>query len=499
MKQLINGIFTLSVGLLALASCSDNDYMETNKGMDELTLTTSVAATELSEANHGSEAVTFDWTTGNNYGTGNRIYYTLELAPAGTGFANAHYAVDYETQVYEWSCTQENLNNILIDKFGATPGTPFGIDARLTAKVAGYEEVQTATATLEFTPYKAVTSTLYMIGSAAPNGWSADNATELTRTDNGLFSWEGSLAQGEIKFITTLGQFLPSYNNDGNGGLTYRTSDDQADEKFVIPEAHYYKVEVNLLENTATFTPTDGAVPRFEQIWFVGNPTGWSFVEMTRDALDPYLFRYGAYFAEGSGGEFKFGTANGSWENMYESTFDHAPYTSEDVKLNPSFDDDWKWYLEDSELNQAYKICLDIRDGAERMLMKPFTPYEMIYLVGDATPNGWSIDAATPMEKGTDDYTFTWTGKLNSGELKFTCDRQSDWNGAWFLCGNGNDIEPTGDVERMLFIDKSSDDCKNQYLDNAIGDVDQKWQITSAGTYTITLNQLLETVSIVKQ
>ena len=51
----------------------------------------------------------------------------------------------------------------------------------------------------------------------------------------------------------------------------------------------------------------------------------------------------------------------------------------------------------------------------------------------------------------------------------------------------------------MLFIDKSSDLCKAQYLENNVGDLDFKWNITEAGTYTITLDQLKETVSIVKK
>lgn len=58
---------------------------------------------------------------------------------------------------------------------------------------------------------------------------------------------------------------------------------------------------------------------------------------------------------------------------------------------------------------------------------------------------------------------------------------------------------PTGQVEQMLFIDKSSDACKEQYLDVTVGGIDNKWKLTEAGTYTITLNQLEETVSIVKQ
>jgi hypothetical protein len=50
----------------------------------------------------------------------------------------------------------------------------------------------------------------------------------------------------------------------------------------------------------------------------------------------------------------------------------------------------------------------------------------------------------------------------------------------------------------MLFIDKSDAGFKAQYLDVNVGDIDQKWQIQSAGTYTITLNQLEETITIVK-
>ena len=68
---------------LMLSACSDNDYMETDKGHDLLTLTASQAAEQLSEATHASEAITLNWTTGTNHGSGNRIDYTLEIAPAG--------------------------------------------------------------------------------------------------------------------------------------------------------------------------------------------------------------------------------------------------------------------------------------------------------------------------------------------------------------------------------------------------------------------------------
>lgn len=492
-------IFTLIALVLGFtfAACTDQDYEETSKGDNELALTLSQGTQVLQETNHASDAVTMSWTTGSNYGSGSRIYYKLELAPAGSSFAAPYVAVDSAVQVYTWSANEENLNNLILDKFGGQSGQPVTLEARVSAYAEG-AAVQQATQTFTVTPYEPVTTTLYIIGSATQTGWSADNAEALTRTDNGHFTWEGYLNPGTFKFITTRGQFLPSYNRDGSDDrLVLRSSDSQPDDQWAISERHYYKMQLNLLDSTIVMTEAEGAKPAYDQLFFIGGMTSWNFVEMTRDALDPFLFRYGRMFTEG--GEFKFGTAQGSWENMYKATVDNAAYTDQRMSLVKGFDPDHKWYLNNDEAGKAYKICVDIRTGAERMMMREFTPYPGIWLVGDATPNGWDLGNATAMQATDSPYIFTWTGQLNAGEMKFSCDKQSDWNGAWFLCGNGNDVAPTGTTEPMLFVDKSSDDFKAQYLDTDIGGVDHKWKITQSGTYTITLNQLEETVTIVKQ
>ena len=87
------------------------------------------------------------------------------------------------------------------------------------------------------------------------------------------------------------------------------------------------------------------------------------------------------------------------------------------VKLDDTGDN--KWSMTQSQCGKAYKIALDITPGKESMVMTEFTPYTGIYMVGDATPNGWSVDNATAMT-AVDAYTFTWTGNLTAGELKFT-------------------------------------------------------------------------------
>lgn len=495
-----NHILTVFAGSLLLAgACTDNDYMELDKGQDVLTLVASQAAEVLEESTHGSEAITLTWSTGTNYGSGNRISYTLELAPAGTAFADSYVAVNQETQVYSWNTNQENLNALLLDKFGGAEGQSTTLEARVTARVNGRSEVQTATVSFSATPYTPVSSTLYLVGDATPNGWDASHATEMKRTDNGQFIWEGNLLPGSFKFLTTLGEWIPSYNKGEDGKMVLRQSFDEPDEQWQITESHYYKVKVNLLTLELTFEQTDGEAPRFDNLYFVGQPTGWGFVPMQKDPLDAFLFRYGRFFDNGGGGEFKFGTSEGAWENMLKATQANAPYTDSSMEFVSGYDPDNKWFLQESETGKAYKICVDIRSDRERMMMREFTPYEMIYLVGDASPCGWDLGNAMGMTATDSPFVFTWTGTLSTGELKFSCDKRSDWNGAWLMNAYGNGVEPTGEVEHALFIDKSDSYLKDQYLEINIGDIDNKWRIMSAGTYTITVNQLEETVSIVKQ
>lgn len=498
MKRYIKTLLTVLVPLIGATACTDQDYEELNKGNEPLVLTSSGSEVVLEESSHASEAIALNWTTGENYGTGNRISYTLQLAEAGTNFSNPVTVIDNATQVYSWNPSMEQLNGVLLDNMGAKAYSAIELQARVTAHVAGMEDAdQISEVTFRATPYTPVTSELYLIGDATPNGWSADNATAMGRLDNGVFSWTGKMNVGEFKFITTPGSFLPSYNKAGEGRLVLRTSDDQPDEKFNITEEHFYKIDVNLLTLTVSVTPVDGETPLFSELYFVGNETDWNFRKMSVDPLDPYLFRIGVFFTKG--GEFKFGTAEGSWENMYKAAVANAPYTDTRMEFIKGFDPDNKWLLTDSETNRAYKICVDIRQNRERMLMTLFTPYSEMYLVGDATPGGWDLGAATPMQQdASDPNVFTWTGHLNTGEMKFSADRQSDWNGAWFMASTENEA-PTGGVQKVIFIDKSSDDCRKQYLDIAVGDVDRKWVIGEAGTYTITLNQLDEEVTIVKK
>nr|WP_320057512.1 SusF/SusE family outer membrane protein [uncultured Bacteroides sp.] len=498
MKKNIYEILFFLTGCMFLTACAE-DYAELDKGSNVLTLTASTQTLVLNEINHADDALTLKWTTGTNYGTGNKITYKLEVAKAGTNFANA-YSESLGSGVYEWTKTVEELNILLSDKLDIVTGTKADLEARITASVVDAEETSTQTSSTSFsvTSYKPVTTTLYLIGDATPTAWSVFEPTEMERSETGVFTWTGKLTVGNLKFITTKGELLPSYNKAESADglkLVYRSSDSGPDGQFTITKDAIYLVTADLLNLTLTVTETDGSAVRFEKVYFVGSFTNWAFMQMVKDPLRINLFHYGDVFEWNNGGEFKFGTAEG-WADMLFAGEANAPYTSTSVVYNSK--DDNKWLMKESECGKAYKIALDVTKNKEKMLMKPFTPYTGLYLVGSASPSAWDLANATAMEATSSPYEFTWRGLLSVGELKISCDKKTDWSGAWFM-PDTKDKAPTGTTENMLFVDKSSTDFKALYPDVNLGDVDMKWKIAVAGTYVITANQLKETISIVKQ
>lgn len=488
MRKNIYGILFGLIACLIGTSCADND-MELNKGNDVLSLTVNKETATLDIRQPSAEAITFNWTSGTNEVTGAAISYVLQMDVQGKNFASGIYE-DLGKKIYSRTYTVNELNRILIEEFALNPGQEVTLEARIVANVSDDRVAeQTSPVVLyKVIPFKPISSTLYLIGDATPNGWSTDNATKMNSISGeaGSFIWSGSLNAGKLKFITTLGQFLPSYNKNADQmALIYRETDDQPDEQFTVEKNGKYQVKINILDLTISIEPLAG--PKYQNIYFVGSFTGWGFEPMIQDPINPFVFRYGAVLNWTDGGEFKFGTQSGSWDNMYHPTMANAPYTH--TAVTQSADGDNKWLLTQSQCGKAYKMSLDITEGTEVFTMNEFTPYAGLYLVGDATPSGWDINNATTMKSVTGDpYTFTWTGTLNAGEMKISCDKKGDWMGAWFMPAI-NGTAPTGQSEIITFVDKSI--ATN-------GDIDRKWNIANAGSYTIELNQLKETIIIKK-
>ena len=104
---------------------------------------------------------------------------------------------------------------------------------------------------------------------------------------------------------------------------------------------------------------------------------------------------------------------------------------------------------------------------------------EPIYMVGDATPGGWYIEKATPMNADENVRGhFTWTGMLNQGEFKILISTDS-----WLPCYVRDWDDPT-----IMHLRHSEEDY-----------FDYKWNIPAAGVYSIDVHLDQLTITITSQ
>lgn len=458
--------------------CKKENYAELNKGNNPLTLATDKAAIILNQREDANDAVLLSWTTGTNGGTDASIFYQLKIDRKGNNFSTA--ITEDMGNGLSKKYTVSDLNNLLLSHWNIAPGTEAELEARIIARVANDAAPMDSSAITGFkvTPYDPVSSTLYIIGDAAPNGWNAGAATPLTSLGGGKFSWEGTLSSGEFKFITVQGQFLPSYNKGAaDDALVYRSADSEPDDKFNISAPGLYTIAVDLLD--LKISVSAATTPPYTRLWMLGDavPTGWNIdspTEMRVDSSNLFVFGYNGIL---TAGEFKIPTATGNFNtDYYMPLVNHQPITETGVKLVPVGGPDDKWKITTAG---AYKIRLDLQ--AMKMEIKPFTPYTQIWMVGDASPVGWNIDNPHPLTADpTDPYVFSYTGPMTPGEFKFPL-ATGNWGCDYFMpVLNGSGPGST----QMKFVPS--------------GNPDNKWKIAVAGTYKITINQLYETISIVK-
>lgn len=485
MKRIQYILFYIFCITLSMA-CKKTDYAELNKGDTPLSISSSVSSLTLKEKERDNEVLILNWTSGSNKGTNAAINYTLQIAKQGANFSGAA-AEALGSAVYSRKYTSGQLNDLLLTKLKAIPGTAITIEARIVAATQAEGVEQEISEPVSFTviPYQPVTSTLYLIGDATPNGWDNNNPTPMTPSAvlPGVFTWTGLLNPGDFKFLTTPGQWLPTYNKSANSAdsLFYRTDFGQADDKFSVATMGTYTITVNLLDLTISIVvPTNPTVPPYDRLWIVGDatPNGWNIDspnEMWVDQGNKFVFYYNEILAAG---EFKIPTSTGNWgTDFYMPFVNHQDLTAMDVQLVKGGSPDNKWQI---TTPGAYKIKLDLYNT--KITIKPFTPYNQLWLVGDATPTGWNIDNPTPMTKDpSDPYIFSWQGDLVAGEFKIPTTTGN------FGC------------DYFMPMVNHQDITNHQAKFVPSGNPDNKWLITVPGTYKITLNQLKETIIIEKQ
>ena len=338
------------------------------------------------------------------------------------------------------------------------------------------------------------TQTLYMVGDATPNGWDIGNPTPLEATgdDALVFSWEGQLYKGELKLCLTTGSWdAPFIRPEVGGTQITKTAISNAkfamhagdpDDKWVIADAGKYRLTFDLRHwtmSTEFLGEPDAPVIEpieAEAVYIVGDatPTGWNIdtpTQLTKQSQ--YIFIYEGELVPG---ELKACTQTGDWGVQFiRPTFSGckislAGVESADFVFTTSPDDKWQVI----EAGQ-YRLTFDLKNWiitAEPLTAKEPLETEAVYIVGDATPNGWSIDTPIQLTKQSQ-YIFTYEGKLTKGELK-ACTQTGSWDVPF--------IRPTfGGCK----IDKSGVENPNIVFTTS---PDDKWQVHEEGQYRLTLD-----------
>ena len=212
-------------------------------------------------------------------------------------------------------------------------------------------------------------------------------------------------------------------------------------------------------------------------LYMIGDatPNGWDLSRATPMIMDMYNFSVFTWTGQLHKGEFKMLTSTKDWLPCYvrdaedETKIVYRP--DEETCL------DLKWNITKAgnyriEVNvEALTIDIEYLGGES---------YSHVYMIGDATPGGWSWDNITELNHPETNI-FTYQGMLSAGRIKFPTELRSDWSGEMLYA-------PTPDCAPS----------ESGTFEARVGGEDNKWLITNPGEYQIRINFNDTTISFVK-
>ncbi len=223
-------------------------------------------------------------------------------------------------------------------------------------------------------------------------------------------------------------------------------------DKFIMPQVAVTAFDVKTYKLTSAPLYIIG-----DAVTVDGSPLGWDpskALKMNEEVLS----RIYSVKCDFTPGEYLFIKSNTSLTPAYGKGSETAiqEYQSGPVRLV-------------MEREQSYTVRVNIKKGTLDLIYHP--AYDNIYMVGDATPNGWTIEDATPLVWTENTGEFVYEGPLKTGELKFAAGEAS-WDVPFYMATTAGQEDLT--VTSVQFVPP--------------GGPDNKWKITEAGNYRITLD-----------
>lgn len=309
---------------------------------------------------------------------------------------------------------------------------------------------------------------LYLTGSAVPCGWTNTNPEVMKKQgENGELVWTGLLKKGEFKFLLNKNSWDASINPISTIIIKPEevydvniTNGFTGDYKFNVSRDMYCSVIIDTKTWTVKVQENKDNLP----LYLVGDatPTGWSNTKATpmiKESNGVYTWS-----GEMKSGHFKFITQLGTWNSIVPTGKAHETIMSGRVhNISDNYQGDYRFVL---GTGGYCTIRVDLNNYTMVLTKKPA---QNLYLVGDATPNGWSNTQATPMIRESEGI-FSWRGYLKAGHLKFITHL-----GTW------NSIVPTIKAHEDVIPE-----FRHYVSDNYQGDY--RFNLLDAGYYNIYVN-----------
>ena len=212
-------------------------------------------------------------------------------------------------------------------------------------------------------------------------------------------------------------------------------------------------------------------------LFFIGDatPNGWALNRATPMIIDMDHLSTFSWTGQMHKGEFKLLLTDTAWMPCFvRDTLDETKMIYRETEETYP---DMKWNITKTG---NYRIEADVEALTIAIEYLGGEAYSHVYMIGDATPGGWSWDNITELQHPETNI-FTYEGTLSAGELKFPTELKSDWSGE-MLYAPTPDCAPTEDGT----------------FEARTGGDDNKWRITNPGDYRIRINFNDTTISFVK-
>ncbi|MDO5655698.1 MAG: SusE domain-containing protein [Flavobacteriaceae bacterium] len=267
------------------------------------------------------QAIQISW---DDYGYGStdaNVTYIVQMALAGTNFANP--VVLSNTSNTSITISHADLNNYAMAAgIGelSTAEVEIRVLSMINATTGETLQFVSVSVSVSITTAEGGIQYFYLVGEAVAAGWNPNNNNQPLFNDAAnpaTAYFTGRFLPGGFKVIEELGNWQPQWGSNDGSTLALNDGSGNDPDVFSTPSEGYYTFTFNSQGSGGTFslTPFDASgAATYSTIGIIGDATadGWnSDQDMTQSDFDPHIWY--AHNVNLSGGEIKFRAENG-WD-----------------------------------------------------------------------------------------------------------------------------------------------------------------------------------------